>query len=82
MTCLISPSLNNARLGSCSRDGPVVPFYISGAALFLQRCLEMLGKERNGVNGQWLSGTWLVSLLSSQLGSLVTSKGYLISFSL
>lgn len=42
------------KLGSRSQDGPVVPSCICSAALFLQRCLEMLRKEQNNINGQWL----------------------------
>lgn len=44
------------KLGFCSQDGPAVPSCICSTALFLQRCLEMLRKERNNINGQWLEG--------------------------
>lgn len=42
------------KLGSCSQDGLVLLPCICSVALFLQRCLEMLRKERNNINGQWL----------------------------
>lgn len=42
------------KLGSRSQDGPVVPPCICSVALFLQRCSEMLRRERNNMNGQWL----------------------------